>query len=353
MTVLHRRVIVCLSLATSLSTAAGSTPVDRHLGGFPVCEASSAVLTACPDDPARTCLLVGDNEQRQAIFAYPFCGHELAVGERSQVDLTALLADADDQQLSDIEGLTRLSSGEILVFGSHSRNKSCKRREKRRQFLGVRIEGGAATASSVPLVTTAKSFALAESIAADAAEPLLSVRTAIAAAEVHAEGQADADDDTEPSCPNAFNIEGVVALPGHDRDAVWVGLRSPLVDGKAVLLRQEAGLTSFAFDDARLIDLDGWGIRDLTYARGWIWGIAGPVPDDSVSSFVLWRFRADQMRGGETLRVEKLAQLPNSSEGLAIWGNTAIVLMDGDEPEIEGSQVCRENARYTTLWVPW
>jgi hypothetical protein len=93
-----------------------------------------------------------------------------------------------------------------------------------------------------------------------------------------------------------------------------VGLRAPLVDGKAVLVRHKAGLKALEFDAARLVDLNGWGIRDLTYANGWVWGLSGPVQDDEVTSFRLWRFRVGALGHKGVIEVTQLREVPNGAE---------------------------------------
>jgi hypothetical protein len=173
-----------------------------------------------------TCLLVGDNEQRQTLFSIPFDGHRLEVDKRQPVDITPLLSPDDEPELSDIEALTMLGSGEVLIYGSHSRNKRCERRASRRRYVSLQFQQTTVVAGATQLVRTKKAFDLANAFPDGSTGDLQRVREAVQATEASA--------DADAQCEDAFNIEGAVAFPGPSGDEVWVGLRSPLVDGKAM-----------------------------------------------------------------------------------------------------------------------
>lgn len=87
-----------------------------------------------------------------------------------------------------------------------------------------------------------------------------------------------------------LNIEGLAFDRDHDR--LFVGLRYPLVEGKAVVA---ALSVSAAFGDkgdckgaVLLLDLSNRGIRDIEYADGSLWIIAGATDGDR-TPFSLWR----------------------------------------------------------------
>ena len=164
---------------------------------------------------------------------------------------------------------------------------------------------------------------------------------------------------TEKACGKAapFNIEAAVAIPAADGPEVWVGLRGPLVemekDGEprrfAVMLRME-NQEKLSFDSGALVDLGGFAIRELTVAGGWVWGIGGP-PEDSTVAFKLWRFPIRSLRPDATIQPELLSELlPTSSEGLALSGSTAFVVIDGDWNKSNNS--CDVPARYQAVRVP-
>ena len=143
---------VTLPLAASLTLFALSfrahaeshEPLD--LGGHPVCEASAAVLVPCPQVGGRG-LLVGDNEDRNHLFVYRVVDEGLDVASRRALPFTHLLdeLERDEREISDIEALVLLRGAEVLVVGSHSRNKSCETRKKRRRTLGWRTQCGSST----------------------------------------------------------------------------------------------------------------------------------------------------------------------------------------------------------------
>ena len=346
-----RYAVFLLSVLLMLPLTARARAKAPHLGGYPLCEASAAAWIPCPDDPGVTCLLVGDNELPQALFVFPFDGHQLDVVRRHQLDITPVLSSKDDFELADIEALTVLGSGEVLIYGSHSRNNACERKKKRRRYVSIKLQQASVIAGGIKLVRTEEDFDLVNAFPKDATGDLQTVRQAVKAAEAEA----------DTHCEGAFNVEGAVALPGPSGDEVWVGLRAPLVDGKAVLVRHKAGLKAFEFDAARLVDLNGWGIRDLTYANGWVWGLSGPVQDDEVTSFRLWRFRVDALGHKGVIEVTQLREVPNGAEGLAVWGNVAVVLIDGSElknppAHIDGiaiTDICKQDASYVVVSVPW
>ena len=178
---------------------------------------------------------------------------------------------------------------------------------------------------------------------------------AIAAAEKAADAVAG---DKSQCAGDVMNVEGAVAVPdASGKPRIWLGLRAPLVGKRAVLLRvAPLGTTTqrLTFDDIATIDLGGKGIRELTISEGWIWGIAGCVPDCSEPSH-LWRVKADALRSGAAIAsVEfvKGGELPPGAEGLVIQSaaKRAIVLVDGDKGDVKGH--CATAAQQLTVTLP-
>jgi hypothetical protein len=156
-------------------------------------------------------------------------------------------------------------------------------------------------------------------------------------------------------CDETFNIEGLVAVPeARQPTRVWVGLRSPLLEGKALLLRLDQRLETFAFDAIATIDLGGMGVRELAFSDGWLYGIAGPKGDSADVRFQLWRTRAANVEPWHRIErgdVEILRRdLPPSSEGLAIDGTRAVIIVDGKEGE--PGQDCETPAEQTIITLP-
>lgn len=340
-----------------MGSATGQTvsPAYATLGGSPVCEASAGLLIACPKS-RKTCLLVGDNEIRNRLFIYEMDGAHVAVESRRTLDIGHLLDEFDDDrgELSDIEALVGLPEGRVLVFGSHSRNTSCRDRPNRRRLLLARLDAEQHRFSSGTAFEGPPHTCEALLVGDVGDRPL--VQKVCAAIEKAEEAAKAVRRMPKPArrtaCERAspLNAEGAMAIPKPGEGAeVWVGLRAPLVDGKAILLRQAAERTQFRFDAAMLLNLGGRGVRALAFSRGWVWGIAG-APLDDVAAFELWRLPISKLRHGADETVEPIAKLPNASEGLAILGNTAIVLMDGEQAR--GSEQCVRPAAYTLIRVP-
>ena len=138
-------------LATSFPT--GERPLintgfqdtaPQVLGDFPLCEASSAVLLGGDR------LLVGDNEVTKTLFTFPLNNGQLEPEHETKLPLRIV------GEISDIEALVGLESGEFVVFGSHSRNKRCKSRKERRRFLRGSVTADGFVASSDGVVEMSK-----------------------------------------------------------------------------------------------------------------------------------------------------------------------------------------------------
>jgi hypothetical protein len=299
---------------------------------------------------------VGDNEERQTLFRYRLTASGPAIASREPLSFTHLLVGLaeEDREISDIEALAALPGSRVVAVGSHSRNKSCKPRKKRRRMLGMILEGDRVSHDPVWGLRKAKRHTC-KRLFGDGFEALGGVRRKACAAIEAAETAADdaQERESERACQDArsFNVEGAVAVPATGAEArIWLGLRTPLVGPHAVLLRRADPASEPAFDAGALLDLEGWGVRELSAARDWIWVIAGPPGDDGHAVFELWRFPQAALGAGELIEPEFVAPLPNGSEGLAIVGPSAVVLVDGDEAR-KGEATCRVDSSYSIVPV--
>ena len=253
----------------------GFPDVEQALGDFPMCETSSAVWAGGEQ------LLIGDNEVREALFAFPLSDGRLDPSQSTELAL------GNDVEISDIEALASLKSGEVVVFGSHSRNTRCDGRSNRRRFLRGSVTADGFVASSdgvVQMPGVISCGSLFGDIFDD--KPLLAeVCRRIDAVEQAADEiwQSDATPEVQVGACNEaqpFNAEGAMAVADASGEAVWIGLRSPLLpvaswsgdDYMAIMLRMK-DLDEYAFDAAALVDLDGFGIRELTVNNGHIFGL--------------------------------------------------------------------------------
>ncbi len=329
---------------TALVTACGLSADQPMPFRYPVCEPSAALVVPCIGKPGQ-CLLVGDNETADAVFLYSLGKERLDVDAMQVIKL-------GESGPNDIESIARLDDKTLLFLGSHSRDRSCAIKDNRRRLMRVRDWGqGPALETSLSQTPELSAAALLGS-RATSSPVLKAVGEAIDQAEAQADRAAMTKDESACEAASAFNIEGAVAIPGATGGSkVWIGLRSPLVSygGKtwAVLLRLERP-DALGFDQGVLLDLGGRGVRELTLAGDWLWGIAGG-PGDAENNFVLWRVKLGDLQPDAQLHPQILRPLPNASEGLAFVGGQAMVLIDGDRGKDKSQARCRAPGAYLML----
>ena len=347
--------LACLCIGPFPLDVHGESLKTRILGSHPLCEASAGTFVACERGDGH-CLLVADNEVRDRLFRFRVDGKDVVSRSQHAVELGHLLDAFDDDrgELSDIEGLASYADGRVLALGSHSRNTRCALRPTRRRLLHMHIGLDGRASSGIANQSPAHHCESLFIAKVQSGSLVRRVCARIEKAEAAA-GRAAAKKKKKrrAACDKALplNAEGVVAIRRDTgRVETWVGLRAPLVDGKAVLLRLAADEAHFRFDGAALIDLGGRGVRELAFARGRVWGIAGP-PADSSATFRLWQAPAAALLPGARLSAVIVMKLPTSSEGLAIRGKRAFVLVDGDSGGKRTTQ-CKKPARYTVVNLP-
>lgn len=351
------RLRACSLILAAIATApAVAQPVQVTLGHKPLCEPSAAMVIDCPDRSGH-CLLVGDNEVRQSLFLFDLTGS--GVDSTSQRSLPLEFHENDD--LSDIEALASLANGGVAIFASHGRSADCDAKKNRRRFGVIEASSTAPVAVAVTRSKRIDCVSLFGSSTPDEAL-IKSVCAAITQAEQAADAVFSKGGGT-PQCneTHAYNAEGAVNLSDTAAADLWIGLRSPLLpvhpadSGRrnlAVLMHMR-GLGAYSFDRIAVLDMDGRGIRDLAYADGWVWVIAGPPEDQTEGAeqpFELRRFSPDALKAGTTIVPEVIhSNLPPSSEGLAIFKHQAIVLVDGDTGDDDASSACGRDAKVVMI----
>jgi hypothetical protein len=332
----RRATVVFHALLAIIAASAVAQPLKgQTLGHKPLCEASAVAVIDCPDGAGR-CLLVGDNEVRTSLFLFNILTHGIDSADPQPLPLTV----GEDTELSDIEALARLDQGGVVVFASHGRNAECEAKDNRRRFGIIGKPGVAQTAIKV----TESGVIGCAALFGDPAPTNPLVRAACAEID-RAEAAADAVAKDRERCKqvNAFNAEGAVNVAAGAAPDLWIGLRSPLLSAHPTLtsrrdlamLMHLKGLDAYAFDRVTVLDLGGRGIRDLAFADGWVWVIAGPPEDQkggTAEPFQLRRFRADALDADAIIESELVRDdLPSSAEGLAIFDGQALVVIDGDK----------------------
>ncbi len=295
-----------------------------ELGSYPLCEPSALIEIPCPNQDGN-CLLVGDNEVDDSVFVYPINA------KKFNSDTQQVLA-FDNFKIKDLEAITSLNNHQLILFGSHSRNTKCSVKKSRKSFFVAEIIGNYLK----PLKQVEANFALnSQQLFSQNIFNQNEIIQAVSQAIDDAEQAADLAEGNIEQCQqiNSFNIEGAVAIPNSSNpNNVWVGLRSPLVKFQeknwAILLHLK-NLNQFQFDAVALVDLQGRGIRELTFNDNFIWGIAGG-PEDDLDNFFLWNFSVESLQANFMIKPKIIKSLPSFSEGLAIIDNKAYLVIDGD-----------------------
>lgn len=252
--------------ATSGAVAPSATGVASAPNGGVLtgsCEASAMV-------PWEGGWLVGDNEVTGHLFAY---GPDFS--RRPDVPLATAV--------DDLEALA-LDGARVLAEGSYSRTNAGEERLSRQ--VSAWTDGPAKRLDFGPACPACAGAALLD--------------------------------------PNhgGLNVEGA-AFWGGD---LWLGLRSPLLDGKAQLLDLPGGLDGPGVATrAVLLDLGGRGVRELTPWHGGLLVVAGPPADGGEPHRLYWL--ADTSAAPVDLDVT----LPPSTEGIGVESATSLVYVtDGD-----------------------
>ncbi len=259
--------------------AHSAPPTGGELVGF--CEASAIVST----DRG---FLVGDNETEDRL-------HRL--GPDLQPDGALPLS----APVEDIEALTTLPDGQVLVVGSQGRNKHGRRKPLREQVLVI----GASPVTP----------------------DLTGCAPCVAAV------------DLAPK-QGGVSVEGAASWQG----ATWLGLRSPLVDGDALLLRMDGDpRQALAVAQVVQLPLGGDGVRDLVVHDGRLLVLAGP-PDGADRPHRLF-----QLDGPDATPTPLDATLPAGSEGMVVHDGQLLVVTDGDG---EPGGRCARPARWLRMPLP-
>lgn len=248
-------------------------------------------------------------------------------GEVGGVNLSDFLSVHGRLTEVDLEGAARI--GDLVYWiGSHSRSKDGKFRQNRHRLFATRI---VATAAGIELRPEGRPYAqLLDDLIR---EPKLAPFRLESASH-----QAPED--------GGLNIEGLAAGPDGE---LWVGFRSPIPGGKALLIPVQnpaeviQGKTA-RVGDARLLDLDGLGVRDMAWTgREWFI-IAGRAGSGGNARLYHWA-------GGNQapVRVEKPGFRKFNPEAIGVVGTSdsfrlLVLSDDGNADKGKGRQ-------FRSFWV--
>jgi len=324
-----RRIIGALLVTMSLAPPlAAQTGLVRY---SEICDASGAVAL-----DGETFLVVSDEIDRAKGEKKQNTGDTLVVYRRGtpapiqKFPLKDFLPDASgDNDEADLEGVARI--GNTLYFiGSHARSRAGKGAlfaPNRHVLFSAKLEPDAGKHKITPDGDAPYRGLLADILASSDVAENLRVASTLA-----------------PDAPGGFNIEGLAATPGN---GLFIGLRSPLIDGKALVLSLEQPdkvLTGApaSFGATARLDLGRRGIRALHWTGNEVLIVAGPVGEGKDPSFgtdfALFRWSG---KAGEaateiknvavnSLRPEAVFIFPGSKQGMLLSDDGTEQVKDKD-----------------------
>jgi hypothetical protein len=170
---------------------------------------------------------------------------------------------------ADLEGATRVGDTAYWIT-SHARSKKGRREAARLRFFATTTPADGET-----LRVIASTDRLLGAILAEPRHAHLGLEAAAA---------------VSPTAPGGLNIEG---LGRRAEDGVWIAFRSPVIDGKALLIGLRNPLEFVQgepprFVDPVLLDLGGLGVRSISWWHGRHPIVAGHAEHGSSSRLYVW-----------------------------------------------------------------
>jgi hypothetical protein len=271
-----------------------------------MCDAAGAF--ALPDQR----VAVIDDEVNQLVIYAAAGGEPLA-----RLPLDPVLGLDPDSKEADLEAVTRLGD-DVVLLASHGRKRSGKLDLNRLRLARGRLavgDGQPTIEASGPPYTGLVDDLLAE--------PALAAYGLAAASE------------RSPKVPDGLNLEGMAS----DGDDLILGVRSPLVEGRALLVRigevdrlfagQHPGLRGHA-----LLDLGGRGVRDLARGSdgaGYLIAAGAPLGAPPTAAIFRWS-------GGDAAPVRLPLDVSDLNVEALEWVSGGLIaLSDDGERLVEGT----------------
>ncbi|MBK7997174.1 MAG: DUF3616 domain-containing protein [Verrucomicrobia bacterium] len=211
----------------------------------------------------------------------------------------------------DIEGAARLGQ-HVFWISSHGCNAAGKEQPSRRRFFATT---GSVTNGRIDFQPVGRPYsALLQDLASD---PRLAQFDLAAAAR------------RVPKSPDALNIEGLCATPDGN---LLIGFRNPIPQGKALLVpllnpvALISGTDRAKFGEPVLLDLDGLGIRSISFRNDRYWIVAGSYDGGGRSRLYEWFGGEDMPR---PMAVPEFAELNpeaitffEDADGTHLWAGS-------------------------------
>ena len=158
-----------------------------------------------------------------------------------------------------------------------------------------------------------------------------------------------------PKEPGGLNIEGMTARP--DGHSVVIGFRNPVPRGRALLLPLLNPLEMIQGQAAQLgtpvlVDLQGRGVRSISFRKGSYLIIGGGIADEKTSKLFRWDGQSERAKPVDAVDLTGI-----NPEGFVTFENHPQVLLLSDDGtrEIDG-QPCKKlkqpaARRFRGRWV--
>ncbi len=215
-----------------------------------------------------------------------------------------------DREHAEVDIEAAAAHGNVVYWiGSHGRNRNGKWRANRHRLFATRIAGATPEAWRPEPLGPSRQDLVAALLRADGFKS-----TPIAAA-IGAVGRPAPA--LTPS-RGGFNIEGLACSP--DGETLWIGLRSPLDKGRALLIPLERPAALFTdppgpmtFGPPVRLDLGGRGIRDMVYdPEGDAYVLLAGPSTGRESDFALYRWSGDAHDPPRTIPLDMLPGAPTA-----------------------------------------
>lgn len=217
------------------------------------------------------------------------------------------------KKLADLEGVDTDADGYVYAITSHSRSGGGDVKKKREKFLRFRVKGDQIVDAGIVLD-------LKRYLVAGKAD----LERAVEVKDVKNEG--------------GFNIEALSFDGAHKE--LLVGLRSPVVKGKAVVLAIQNPKKIFTSGEEPVVaktpyylDLEGQGIRGMNWdaVLGGFTIISGPVAKKK-EAFRLWLWTGKRENKPRRVKVANEEKSLDHAEGLTRMGDGQLLVVSDDQP---------------------
>ena len=331
---LHNSCGIQLMVSTLFALSLHATALAEESRYQGICDASSAIAIGT------THLLVAEDEKDSLLLYATDTPHPVKTFDFSSLMRTDL------KRESDIEGSAR-TGNRIYWISSHGRNGKGKIRDNRYNLFATDISNPGATRLELNWVGSYKKL-IHDALNRKSWEQPDSEKTAATIALLRAATRLhDRKDKSLAPKKNGLNIEALAALP--NQQGLLIGLRNPLYQNRALvshlknadeLMTQRAERARFG--EPRYLELDGLGIRSMTYHRATKKFLI--IAGEKVSGGRFKLFAWDYSNKTAPVFIRALQSSQGSHpEGLIVSGSQIHILHD-EGSHLSGGKACKEAA---------